>query len=435
MRTTCYFWIALTVILPRAAAAQGNPLGPEFRVNTFTTSSQRAPSVAADPSGNFVVVWESYLQDGSLMGVFGQRYISSGAPLGPEFRVNTFIVFGQDAPAVAADSSGNFVVVWRGNALDGSGDGVVGQRYASSGVPVGPEFRVNTYVFGNQGGGYYGGALAVASDSSGNFVVVWQSADQDGSGYGVFGQRFASSGAPLGPEFRANTYTTGDQGGGDWGAGVVVASDPSGNFVVVWESDTQDGSDTGVFGQRYSSAGNPLGPEFRVNTYTTSYQGGPSVAADPSGNFVVVWHSNTQDGSLYGIFGQRYASSGIAVGPEFRVNTYTTGPQGGGIFGDALDVASDSAGNFVVVWKSLGQDGSNYGVFGQRYTSSGAPLGPEFRVNTSTAGFQYRPSVSADSAGNFIVAWSSSPGGPSGDVFGQRYSMIVPVELMHFRVE
>jgi hypothetical protein len=399
---------------------------------------QRISSVAADPSGNFVVVWQSYVQDGSLDGVFGQRFASSGGPLGPEFRVNTSTMFGQDAPSVAMDASGNFIVVWRGNVI-GGGYEVFGQRYASSGVPLGPEFRVNTYTTGQQGGGYYGGAVAVASGSSGDFVVVWQSQEQDGSGYGVFGQRFASSGALLGPEFRVNTYTTSDQGGGDFGQGVVVASDPSGNFVVVWESDTQDGSSAGVFGQRYSSSGAPLGPEFRVNTYTTNFQGGPSVAADPSGNFVVVWQGEQQDGSGYGVFGQRFVSSGVPMGPEFRVNTYTTGEQGGGLWG-ALDVASDSSGNFVVVWKSSGQDGSFYGVFGQRYTSSGAPLGPEFRVNTYTPSHQYNPSVGADSAGNFVVTWTSLyQEGPSGPfprgVFGQRYIMIVSVELMHFDVK
>ena len=31
----------------------------------------------------------------------------------------------------------------------------------------------------------------MAADAAGNFVVVWQSDGQDGSGYGVFGQRYA----------------------------------------------------------------------------------------------------------------------------------------------------------------------------------------------------------------------------------------------------
>jgi len=62
-------------------------------------------------------------------------------------------------------------------------------------------------------------------------------------------------------------------------------------------------------GPLLAQAGAPLGGELRVNTYTTDTQGRPSVAADSSGSFVVVWHSAYQDGSTYGIFGQRYEST------------------------------------------------------------------------------------------------------------------------------
>jgi hypothetical protein len=43
-------------------------------VNTFSVDAQVSPSVAADAPGNFVVIWDSNLQDGSGYGVFGQRY-------------------------------------------------------------------------------------------------------------------------------------------------------------------------------------------------------------------------------------------------------------------------------------------------------------------------------------------------------------------------
>jgi hypothetical protein len=56
------------------AWAQGEPLGPEFRVNTYTTREQEKPSIAADAVGNFVVVWVSSGQDRDDWGVFGQRY-------------------------------------------------------------------------------------------------------------------------------------------------------------------------------------------------------------------------------------------------------------------------------------------------------------------------------------------------------------------------
>ena len=97
-----------------------------------------------------------------------------------------------------------------------------------------------------------------------------------------------------------------------------MASDSSGNFVVVWESNNQDGSSSGVFGQRYDSTGAALGPEFRVNTYTTDLQRFPAVASDSSGNFVVVWKSY-QDGSNYDVFGQRYGAIAPVEGTRSEV--------------------------------------------------------------------------------------------------------------------
>jgi len=57
------------------------PVGSELQVNTYTTGDQRHPAVAGDAAGNFVVVWDS-VADGDSLGVFGQRYDSSGLPVG-----------------------------------------------------------------------------------------------------------------------------------------------------------------------------------------------------------------------------------------------------------------------------------------------------------------------------------------------------------------
>jgi hypothetical protein len=425
LRTRLLVFVVLTA-LPRLVWGQGDPLGPEFRVNTYTTDNQLGSSVASDSSGNFVVVWGSSLQEGSFSGIFGQRYDSSGSRLGPEFQVNTYTTSDQRDAAVASDASGNLVVVWTSNTEDGSALGVFGQRYAASGTPLGPEFRVNSYTTGSQS------APAAAFDPSGNFIVVWQAYGQDGPSDGVFGQRFAASGAPLGGEFRVNTFTTNAQ------ATPSIATDGSGNFVVVWRSSGQDGSSSGVFGQRYAGSGVPLGPEFRVNTWTTNAQFGPAVAADAAGNFVVVWSSAGQDGNPgyggggppAGVYGQRYFSAGSPLGGEFRVNTYTTENQ----FMPA--VATDAAGNFVVVWSSNYQDKLTYGVYSQRYASSGVPAGPEFQVNTYTTSYQLSSAVASDSAGNFVVVWESgTQDGSLRGVFGQRYGQIVPIELMRFQVE
>jgi hypothetical protein len=83
----------------------------------------------------------------------------------------------------------------------------------------------------------------------------------------------------------------------------------------------------------------PAGPEFRVNTHTTNSQARPAVAVTGAGGFVVVWESNLQDGSGYGVFAQLYDTAGNPSGSEFRVNSYTTGSQrstGYGVYGRRL---------------------------------------------------------------------------------------------------
>jgi hypothetical protein len=191
------------------------------------------------------------------------------------------------------------------------------------------------------------------------------------------GQRFDAAGVRQGSEFRINTYTTSAQ------FEPAVSADGNGNFVVVWTS-PQDGHPifTAVAGQRIDASGAFQGTEFQVNTYTTSTQSHPSVAADEKGNFVVAWDSFGQDVYSYGVFAQRFDSSGTRQGSEFLVNSYTFGSQ----LAPAIAAAPD--GDFVVVWSSYGQDGSVLGNFGQRYGDlifeDGFDSGSLFRWSSSS---------------------------------------------------
>ena len=265
---------------------------------------------------------------------------------------------------------------------------------------VGPEFQANTYTTGSQ----YDQSVAV--DAAGNFVVVWRGNQNDTGD--IFGRRFNAAGAPIGNEFLVNSNVGGPQ------VTPAIAMAPTGAFVVLW--DGFDSSAGAIKGQRYDALGNPAGPEFQVNTYTPGSQYWSSVATDASGNFVVVWTGGgQQDGSASGIFGQRFSAAGLALGAEFRVNSYTGGYQ------TAPDVATDADGNFVVVWQSIGQDGDWFGIFGQQFSSTGAAVGPEFQVNTTTAGWQRYPAVASDAAGRFVVVWEGPIGVSGLGIFGRHF--------------
>ena len=327
----------------------------------------------------------------------------SVAPAGGEFQSNSLTAGSQRRPAACSAAAGGFVVVWDGPG-DGSGYGVFGQRYDSAGSPLGAEFLVNAFTTGSQF------VPAVACDASGNFVVVWEELgvlinSRDGSGRGVFGRRFTSAGTPLGGDFQVNTTTGGDQ------RLPGVTRDAAGGFAVAWSSSG------GIYGQRFAGTGAPLGSEFQVNTTLLAgfYPSPPAVAGDAGGDFVVVWRSASGFG--YDILGQRYDSAGAPAGGEFQANSTLAL----GSYPPYPGVASDADGDFIVVWDSTG-DGSYAGVFGRRYDSAGAAVGGQFQINTFTVYGQYNPEVASTDAGEFMVAWSSYYQDGSGfGMFGQAF--------------
>jgi hypothetical protein len=375
----------------------------EFKVSTYSTSVQSKSKIAMDSNGNYVVVWHSNGQDGSLYGIYAQRYNNTGAKVGPEFKVNTTTLNNQIQPSVAMDSDGDFVISWQGEQAV-TGYDIYIQRYNSSGNTVGTQQMVNTYTTSHQK------SSRVAMDSDGDFVVTWHSNLQDNSLYGIYAQRYNNSGNKVGPEFQVNTYTNNYQ------LAPSIGMDSGGDFIIAWHSAGEDGSGYGIYAQRYNPSGGTVGTEFKVNTFTNSEQMDPAVAMDSLGNSVIAWHSFSQEGADWGTYAQRYNTSGNTVGAEFRVNTYLPSHQ------TYPSVAMDNDGDFVIAWSSNLQDGENYGIYGQRYNSSGNTVGPEFHVTTYTTNNQKSSGIAIDSDGDFAVTWSSF--GQDGDgygIFGQRY--------------
>ncbi len=220
-----------------------------------------------------------------------------------------------------------------------------------------------------------------------------------------------STHAPQGGELRVNTYTTGIQ------TVPSVAMDANGDFLVVWSGSGQ-GDSGGVFAQRHNAAGVKQGAEFRVNTYTTNAQYGPSAAMDDDGDFVITWQSHGQDGNGWGIYAQRYDAAGVKQGTEFRVNTDTISHQ------EDAAAAMDADGDFVIAWHSYGVRGPV--IQAQRYSAAGVPRGDEFLVSHSTTLIHVRPAVAMDADGDFIVAWAGAYANQYGvfpyETFAQRYN-------------
>jgi hypothetical protein len=358
---------------------------------------QVLPSVASDPAGNFVVLWSTYRVD--RVETHGERFSPSGAPIGAEFQVSSYTSAYDVFPSAATDAAGNFVVVWSRIVFDSGGPigtSVEGQRFGANGAKLGGEFQVNT---GTTFYGYFNHP-SVATDPAGDFVVTWM--NSDGDFFGAAAQRFSASGAPLGGEFEVNTYTTGAQGL------PTVAMDATGNFVITWSQ--FEGAGERVMGQRFDPNGTRLGGEFQINTYTTAQYSHIAMKAD--GSFVVVWEELLGPSSSE-VRGRTFGATGAALGPEFVVASFTTGNL------TEPSVGMDSTGGFTVVWPDrTGRDGEFGGVFAQQFAATGVAVGSDFQVNTYTTGDQARPAMAMSQAGKFVVVWQNSDGTVKFQQFG-----------------
>jgi Ca2+-binding RTX toxin-like protein len=366
----------------------------DFTVNSFTPGQQQRPGTAALAGGGFVVTWASNDQDGSSHGVYAQRYAADGTAAGGEVRVNTYTANAQTFPAVAGLTDGGYVITWQSsfnNAGADPFDGVYAQRYAADGTAIGGETLVTTDVNGNAR------LPAVAALSAGGYVITWISEHVDGS-WDVFSQRFAADGTRQGGETRVNSFTNHNQ---EFSA---VAGLTDGGFVVTWSSNGQDGSGYGIYSQRYDASGVAQEIETRVNTETGLAQNYSAVAGLADGGYVVTWSSanNLQEGNndpagfAWGIYAQRYAADGSPVGGETLVNSTTASTQ----IHSSITAMPD--GGYLITWKSLFQDGdTSYNIYGQRFLADGTAVGGEFRVNQDAAGDQ---SLYGDSGGAGVAA-------------------------------
>ena len=374
-----------------AATENRYSAGAETRVNGTTNSAQQDAAIARLSSGGFVVAWTdtSSHADGTGYGVKALIFDAAGSPVGTEFLVNTHTNDIQADPAVTGLAGGGFVVTWTdSSAAVGAGDGsppcVKGQIFDAGGHKVGGEIILNTTTSGAQI------ATEVAALSGGGFVATWEDDSHSGgdtSGAAVRLQVFDGSGSKVGGEVLANTSTTGNQNH------AVVTGLSGGGFAVVWTDASLQGGDasgTSVKAQLFDASGAKVGAEFLVNTSTGSNQANPSVAALASGGFLVSWDDASHqggDGSGLGVKAQIFGSDGSKIGGEPLVNSSTAGSQ------SQPNVSALATGGFAISWTDGGATGGLTGdtdVRAQLFDASGSKVGAEFLVNDVTTQEQYQ---------------------------------------------
>jgi hypothetical protein len=370
---------------------------PEFQVNSTSEGDQQESSIAALNDGGFIVVWTAAQQNGVPWSIYGRRYDQDAVPTGDEFLVNSHKRGLHRDAKVAALSDGGFVVVWMVRGQDGSAKGVFGQRYDSAGARAGREFQVNTTTAGDQH------EVAVAGLSGGGFVVTWTSFD--GSSSGIFGQRFAAGGAPLGSEFAINRYTA------DIQKLSAVAALSDGGFVIVWVSDREDIGGWEIYDQIYDAAGKAVRGNVKGNAYPVKDDQVPAVAGILGGGYFVMYVTQTEriDGNRFSQFGRRTG--------RFHLRGNRSVPRLEPQFAFLKDSLVP-----IITWISPDKPNTSFDVF-IGFTPPGPRRPPNYtRVNIHTGGDQHAPAIAVLKNGNAIVTWTSEGQDGSGNgIFARKF--------------
>ena len=92
-------------------------------------------------------------------------------------------------------------------------------------------------------------------------------------------------------------------------------------------------------------------------------------------------------------------SAQAPLGEEFRVNSTTNFDQ------SAPEIATDFDGAFIAVWADSSQDGDARGIFAQIFDEEGELVDQEIQINSNTDGDQFDPNVSMTDDERFAVVW------------------------------
>ncbi len=319
---------------------------------------------------------------------------------GNQYRVNSYSSSHQHLPAYTKLANGYYVVAWQSQDQDGSQNGVFAQMYDTDGQAVGSEFRLTSTVNGDQA------EPALAPASNGGFVAVWASDNVDDSGSAVVVRKFNSDRSPASEEIVVNHTIAGDQRAPD------ITLLANGSYVVVWQAEFDDERGIDIFAREVNADLVPQGSEQPVNIFTAGNQERPKISGMQNGQAVVVWQSEGQDSSAYGVYHRRISLDGIVLDPsDILVNTAKQ------YMSQWLpDVTVLTNGNYVITYTSSyqGSDASEDGVFHNLYDANGNPIFSDRLVNTHTSNNQGSSSISSLSNGGYVIAWDSYPQDGSG---------------------
>lgn len=439
--------IGINTSSPSATFEVRNKVNQIQLVNTQTTGNQLHPYSAGFSNGGYVVVWENDTD------IYGQQFFADGSRQRGQFNINSDQTSNiQSFPHVAANvnrSYGGYMVVWSSEKPDAGTYDIRGQIYDEvTGVAL-KTFDIEI----NQSVSYNAKYPRVTSLSSGDYMVVWESDDNNTGNTNIYIQKVTHMGNLSGSEIQVNTVTP-------FGASypfISYISDSDANipggFVVAYMNKTDADVNTDLYDvlyRIYDSNNNPQNAPYNVTSGTTSSYGRPYVVGLKDGGFALSYFRSYEADVVKFTIGEAVSTglgllytTGVIAGYQAPNKLHITSVSPNGVFQIGNEILGSSS-NHIEQIKSVSYTSTiftlavgdveltmsdnlaslSYNLFD---TSGGAPLSSITNVNTTplvdypaqlesnptqftrdNTVFDYKkpiPSMSQLYDGNVIIAW------------------------------
>ena len=313
----------------------------EIVVNETLEGDQVYASVAVAENGTRAVTWTSISTTGERA-VYAKVYDGANDVVRSEFRVDVpTLGIEADDSSIAIDAAGNFVIVWE--STDGSTSEVLAQRFYADG-------SANGQVFNVSGTGANAGNAFVASNDSGQFVVVWDDFDgSNGNGNALFARTYN-------PDGTGSDITAVEDRPDQIVFQAVADINSEGDYVVAYTFDKlaeDTGRDVRAETRQFNGAF-----IFGTDSFVSSTDGdqfAPSVAVGDNGVVLVAWENRATGTDVNsgldpeGVFINAFTfDTGNAAGMQFATEGLP-----GIIVGDAQSGASVTASHIDTTFPSL----------------------------------------------------------------------------------
>lgn len=346
----------------------GQKTGSNFRINNVIHGDPRLPSIAINNKGSFIVYWwdlyDNYFSRGyyrifdkQAKGLTGDLTLDYGSARDMK-------------KCAAADSKGNFVVVWATNAGDMYGS-VFLQLINENGSKI--EFpklvsRLNEYAF----------MPSIASTDSGSFMISWLTSISYSQKGTLNIKLFSNSGKFIGPAIKLSEF--------DYYPAHAVLSNRKDKFTVLY-NDTKLRYKVIELDSKTSAIG-----ELKANQFITDI----TAASDTTGNLYLTSLEHANDN--YDLFVDRFDRKFLPTGLKEMVSD-----DGPASWQENPIVHFNKYGESIVLWSDLRNGRSQ--LFAQVYDKDFNKAGSNILISDHEK--DWRPAVKSLSDGTFVIAYPS----------------------------